>query len=103
MTKRDCSNRKIRKIIKEITALIKKETKRNIKRGHVETAMGFLISEGSAIYNVNRKISITEIKENLHFIEKAVSARLDEAEITIQNYEEGNLLVNYVFIIDLLK
>ena len=103
MAKKYCSNRKIRRVIKEMISLIKRETKRNIKRGHVETAMGFLISEGAAIYNVNRKISITEINENLGFIEKAVSARLDEAEITIQNYEEGNLLVNYVFIIDLLK
>jgi hypothetical protein len=103
MTKRDCSNRKIRKIIKEITALIKKETKRNIKRGHVETAMGFLISEGAAIYNVNRKISITAIKENLHFIEKAVSDKLDEAEITVRVYEEGKLRIDYVYIIDLLK
>ena len=65
--------------------------------------MGFLISEGAAVYIVNRKLSPDEINENLGFIEKAVSARLDEAEITIQNYEEGNLLVNYVFIIDLLK
>ena len=94
-------DRKIRKIIREITSLIKKETARNIKRGLVEHAMGFILVEGIVKLDLSAR-QIELLKENESLFIKAFEKKRKDTEIELR-YEENLLYVEYVVCIDTLK